>query len=113
MILDPQTTSDTAVLALIGRRIARHRLNRGLTQAALALEAGVSTATLQRLEAGHAGQTDNFVRVLRALDLLANLDALIPDPPESPLLQVKAARRKRRRARATSDGEPWTWGDDA
>ena len=112
MKVDPAAT-DRDVLALIGRRLTQYRLNRGLTQAALAREAGVSLATLQRMEAGHSGQTENLVRVLRALDLLSNLDAFIPEPPESPLQQVKQARRRKRRARQPAPGGPWTWGDEA
>jgi len=106
--------SDAAVLGRLGERISRYRLNRNLTQDALAREAGVSLATLQRMEAGRSSQLTNLVRVLRALNLLDNLDVLIPEPPESPLQQIKLEGRKRRRARRSRSTNPpsWTWGDE-
>jgi len=69
-----ETSSDTAALEELGRRIARHRLNRNLTQEALATEAGISTPTLQRMERGRPSQTSSLVRVLRALDLIGKQD---------------------------------------
>ena len=65
---------------MLGQRIARYRLNRNMTQSALAGEAGVSLPTVQRLEGGHSTQATNLIRVLRALRLLGNLDNLVPEP---------------------------------
>ena len=71
----------------LGRRLARHRLNRNLTQAALAAEAGVSKLTVHRIEQGHSLQAVNLIRILRALGLLDNLDAVVPEPAISPIQQ--------------------------
>lgn len=107
--------SDHAVLRELGGRIARHRLNRNLTQATLAAEAGVSTPTVQRVEGGMSAQASNLVRILRALGLLDNLETLIPEPAASPIQRVKMQGRLRRRASSPSkrDGRAseWTWGD--
>jgi len=107
--------TDPAVLAEIGQRLAQHRLERNLTQAELAKEAGVSKRTLIRLEGGESTQLTNLIRVLRALDLLANLDAFIPAPVPSPIQQLRAEGKRRKRAspKAESPGpdEEWTWGD--
>jgi len=87
--------SDPHVLAELGSRLARLRLDRNLTQDQLAREAGVSKRTLIRLEQGQSSQLTNFLRVLRALQLLEQLVALVPDPSLSPLAQL--ARRQPRR----------------
>jgi len=121
-------TGDRAALAELGARLARERLRRNLTQEALAEEAGVSRATVRRLEAGHSTQLTNLVRILRALGLLENLVALAPEPAVRPLEALERARSERRRAssprRATKRGKPqrgagageperpWKWGDD-
>ena len=108
--------SDKATLKELGRRIARYRLNRNLTQSALADDAGISERTLIRLEQGQSSQLLNFIRVLRALDMLENLEALVPEPVVSPIQQVKMQGKRRRRASSPSNKpestEPWSWGDN-
>lgn len=108
--------SDQAVLQALGGRLARHRLNRNLTQAALAAEAGVSTLTVQRIERGRSLQAANLIRILRALGLLDNLDALVPEPAISPIQQARMRGRVRQRA-SSRPGRPeppteWSWGDE-
>ena len=104
--------SDTAALEVLGQRIARYRLNRNMTQAALAREAGISLPTVQRLEGGHSTQATNLIRVLRALQLLDNLDGLVPEPAISPLQQARMQGRTRQRASSPRSQKPastWTW----
>lgn len=109
-------STDRRVLAELGERLARHRLNRNLTQDQLAREAGVSKRTIVRLENGESSQLTNFVRILRALSLLDNMDALVPTPLTSPVEAVKAKTRQRRRAspagKKPKNTAQWTWGDE-
>jgi transcriptional regulator with XRE-family HTH domain len=108
--------TDAATLAELGARLRRHRIRRELTQRDLAHEAGVSTDTVKRVESGRAVGTDNLLRVLRVLDLLASLDQAIPDPPPSPLERLAhrdAERQRVRHPRQTEQALPaWRWGDD-
>jgi transcriptional regulator with XRE-family HTH domain len=107
--------SDAAVLQALGQRIARYRLNRNMTQGALATEAGVSTPTVQRLENGHSTQASNLIRILRALKLLENLDALVPEPAVSPLQQARMQGKTRQRAsspRKHKTNTRWSWDTD-
>ena len=100
----------------LGNRIAQYRLNRNLTQKALAEEAGVSKRTIIRTEQGYSTQGSNLIRILRALDLLQNLEALIPQPVASPIQQAKMHGKMRKRASSKTDAaktkEPWSWGDE-
>ena len=110
------SSSDQVILEQLGARIARHRLNRNLTQDRLAEEAGVSRPTVARLEAGKPTNVANLIRVLRALDLLDALEAWLPEAPASPMGQLKAQSRQRARG-ATERPSPapakgWTWGDE-
>jgi transcriptional regulator with XRE-family HTH domain len=113
--LSKQST-DEAVLGELGRRFARYRLDRNLTQAQLAREAGVSRRTVERIEAGESAQLASFIRILRALELIDNVDALVPEPIASPIEQLKLRGKERRRASPKTQprGAPgdWTWGDD-
>jgi DNA-binding XRE family transcriptional regulator len=92
--------SDAAVLQELGSRIARHRLENGLTQAALAVESGVAKRTLERIEAGNSAELVTIIRLLRVLKLVDGLEALVPDQLPSPMVMLKSQGRTRRRVRA-------------
>jgi transcriptional regulator with XRE-family HTH domain len=93
------TLSDTAALEAIGSRLAAARLQRNLTQTALGREAGVSRATIERLERGVGADLKLLVRVLRALQLLEGFLAGIPADEPSPMALLRARGKKRQRAR--------------
>ena len=112
-------SSDVAVLGELGARLARLRLDRELTQAQLAREAGVSKRTVERIESGASAQLSSLVRVLRTLDLLSALDQLIPEPRPSPIELLRSGRRRKRAPRAPGEAgdrhrtKPWKWGDES
>lgn len=110
--------TDEAVLRELGSRLVGARIEKNLTQAALAEQAGVSKRTVERLESGQvATQLSGFLRVCRALGLLERLETLLPEPVPGPMAQLKQAGRKRRRAtgKKTAPGTPakWTWVEPA
>lgn len=90
--------SDQAILAELGQRLQRERLNRDLTQADLAKKAGVSLRALQYLETGCSCTLATLIRILRALGSLANLDGFFPDSGPSPLQLAKLRGKERKRA---------------
>lgn len=92
------TLSDDVLLAELGQRLAQLRLSHNWQQHELATEAGVSLRTLSRIEAGEPSQTINLLRVLRALGLVENLEALVPPPAASPLQQLQLQGKQRKRA---------------
>jgi len=108
--------TDEAVLAELGKRLARRRLDLNLTQAMLAEQAGVAKRTVERVEAGESTQLSTFVRLLRVLELVDGLAALLPDPGPSPIDLLKLKGKERQRASSPSRlREPpakWTWGDE-
>lgn len=113
-----QQMTDAAVLQALGERLAGARIERNLTQAALAQEAGVSKRTVERLESGEvAAQLSGFLRVCRVLGLLERLDLFLPEPVPGPMAQLRQQNRKRQRAsgrrRPGTEGKPWTWGEPA
>jgi transcriptional regulator with XRE-family HTH domain len=110
--------SDRYVLENLGHQLARHRVARDQTQAQLAKEAGVSLRTVIRLESGSSTQLTNLIRILRALDLLTALQSLVPLPLSSPLAQLQAGKKARKRAswrvavaREKPPTRTWQWGN--
>jgi transcriptional regulator with XRE-family HTH domain len=97
--------TDAAVLAELGRRLARHRIERNWTQAELAAEAGVGQATVQRAEWGESVQMTSMIKLLRTLELLGGLDLAIPESIDLPIARLEREQRKlRRRASGRSQG---------
>ncbi|HEC13406.1 MAG TPA: XRE family transcriptional regulator [Acidiferrobacteraceae bacterium] len=111
--------ADDAILAEIGERVARYRLDLQLTQAEVAEQAGVAKRTVERIEAGASAQMSNMIRIFRVLDLLSGLDRMIPEAGPRPmdLLRHKGKVRQRASKRRRSDrtdrpDKPWSWNDD-
>jgi len=113
MKIDKQM-SDEAVLAELGQRFARRRIDLGLTQAQAAEEAGIGKRTIERIEAGGDTQITTLIRLLRVLDLADELNRLAPEPGPRPmdLLKLKGKQRKRASSRHSDRSEnDWQWGD--
>ena len=100
--------------AALCKRLESIRLSRNMTQAKLAEEAGVSPRTIGRLEKGQGVSMDTFIRVMKALRIQQNLEALLPDPAVRPIERIGRSTKERQRARPakTIDETPtWSWGD--
>lgn len=107
--------TDDQILSVLGRRIEAIRLQRNMTQADLAREAGVSKSTIERLESGSVStRLTTLVRILRVLSLVDRFDVLVPESTASPMELLKQQGKQRKRAsKRTEDGSehtPWTWG---
>jgi len=108
--------SDNIILTEMGARITRCRLDRQLTQADLAEQAGIAKRTVERVEAGASAQMSSMIRIFRVLGLLPNLDHLIPETGPSPMDLLKRKRKVRQRAssqrHAAQADEVWTWDEE-
>jgi transcriptional regulator with XRE-family HTH domain len=115
--------TDDAVVRELGHRLGRLRLARNISQEALGQIAGVSRATIIRVERGESVQMSTMVKLWRALDLLPDIDHAVPERLDTPIAQLDRERRRRTRQRATarrpgerpsSDdaGRPFRWGDE-
>ena len=96
--MDLYAQSDKSLLRDLGRRLREARLRRNLSQQQLAERAGLNRNTISEYERGASTSTLTLVQVLRALELLDELAAFIPDPGPSPLELAKRAGRVRQRA---------------
>ena len=112
--IDFTVATSEQIEAALCCRLESIRLSRNMTQAQLAKEAGVSPRTIGRLEKGEGVSVDTFIRVLTALGIQQNLEALLPDPTVRPIERVEVRGTERKRARpASSNIEPtaWSWGE--
>ena len=110
--------TDEAILVELGQRVARQRVEAGLTQAQLAREAGVSKRTLERVEAGVGSELITLIRLLKVLKLSDSLNLFVPELPPSPIAQLRFKGRQRQRVGSSrrgtskspiSTGPEWKW----
>jgi transcriptional regulator with XRE-family HTH domain len=116
MKISPLLTDD-AILAELGERMARRRIDLQLTQADVAEQAGIAKRTVERIEAGASAQMSSIIRILRVLELLPDLDTIIPEVAARPmdllLRKGKLRQRATSRNRADRPEQPWSWDDEA
>jgi transcriptional regulator with XRE-family HTH domain len=99
-----QLMSDQAVLKELGKRIQQGRLDNDISQENLARKAGVGRNVVQNVESGKIYTIIGFVRILRALGLVGELDQLLPNLGPNPLELVKLKGRQRQRASGSRKG---------
>ncbi len=106
-----QFTPDSAILKELGERLARVRKRQGYSQQALAKQAGIGVATLRRIEDGRDSQLGSWLKILKALELEATIEALLPATFQSPMEQTLAGK-KRSKPRSKPRGKTFKWGDE-
>lgn len=103
--MDYKSLSNDAILAEIGDRLRRLRLNADISQEALAEATGLSRKTVQNAESGENCSMDTLVRMLRGLNALDQLENFMPPTQPSPMQMAKLHGKTRRRASAHGGGE--------
>lgn len=99
--MDYYEISDRGILKELGGRIRAQRLNVNISQKALAARAGVSLKVVQNIEYGNASTITGFIRLMRAMRVLEQLDVFLPIARFSPIEIVKLMGKRPRRASRT------------
>jgi len=113
--LDFSIATSNQIEKALCKNLEKIRLSRNITQAQLADEAGVVLRTIGRLEKGAGVSFDTFIRVLIALRIQHNLEALLPDPSVRPVERLDSGGTERKRASSSKpsiDSKAWSWGDE-
>ena len=98
------------ILKEFAKRLARIRKAQGYSQTDFAREAGIGVATLRRIEGGQDSQFETWLKILKALDRMPALDALLPETFNSPMAEALAGKSRKRKRPFSSSGI--VWGDD-
>ena len=110
-----ETLTSRALRIELGRRLAKLRLARNVTQRTLAEDAGIGLRTLRRIEAGQPCGLDSLLRVAIALGLGEGLLNAVPLREIRPIERMDSGGKERLRARArkgASPDDPWSWAKD-
>jgi len=111
---------DNTILEELGTRLGRIRKQQGLSQDRLAQSAGIGVATLRRIEDGRDSQLGSWLKILKALQMSASIDALLPETFTSPMAEALAQNKQdggkkppRKSSPSTNAGSAdIVWGDE-
>ena len=83
--LDLYEKSDNDIMIDLGKRFRDYRIALRLTQKEIACQSGVSVMTIVRFERGEGAtiRLDNFISLMRSIQLLEGISECIPDMPAS------------------------------
>ena len=85
-MVDIYQYSGPEIIARLGKQYRAYRQQLQLTQREVAKKAGLSIMTIQKFETGnsHDISFNTLLRLLRVIGQLDNIEAILPDLPESP-----------------------------
>lgn len=89
--------SGSALIQQLGKRYSDYRKRMGYTQKVVAERSGLSVFTISTFENGSStGITlASFVKLVRAIDCLEEIEKLLPELPESPRLLFKKQQKRK------------------
>ena len=108
-------SSNEEFLRELGKRIREVRIGLDMTQNDAAKKAGVTAKTISRIENGEDLAVSTMLNVLRALGMVQNIDALVPEPTARPSVLIandKEKQRVRKKAGQKDSSRQWKWGDE-
>ena len=101
--MDWNSLSNTAIVQEIGKRLKEYRLKKRYTQQELADRAGISVFSVAQIERGNAVSVSILLPVLRVLQLLDNLELLLPETGPSPVEMLRLKGKMPKRIRSKKD----------
>ena len=105
--------SEKAILNELGQRIRQNRVAMNVTQTELAEKCGVSPSTVTRIENGEDSKMSNYIKILSGLNMLDNLDVLVPEvQPDFKTLYEGKTQRKRAKPSKSKPAPSWIWAED-
>ncbi len=106
MILTNKSLATLDVIRNLGMRFRDYRMRMQMTRKEISEAAAIGMTTLYKFESGNMTDIsfDTLLRLLRAIGLYENWNALLPELPESPYL-YDDKDRKRQRVRKSKKSE--------
>ncbi len=102
---NPYEMTNNGIMAELGERVLRKRLNKNISQQELAKRAGLSRRSIYLMESGQPVGLKVFIIILRALKSLDELDSFLPEVDLSPLQLAKLKGKVRQRASSSRSKE--------
>lgn len=106
---DIYALSDSLVQKRIGEKVRAVRLRQNITQRSLAEMSSVSLSSIKKVENGEIGSFDTFIRILRTLGLLEEIQSLCEEEQLSPAEYYEMVNNTRNHRRKRASGTVSTY----
>lgn len=93
------TMTDNAIKIMVGDFIKNKRIEQRKSQQDVALQSGLSRATVSLIERGNNVAFESIIKVMRVLDLLYLFEQFKYEPKISPIAMAKLEAKKVKRIR--------------
>ena len=110
MLINNETNSLDAMKEL-SVRFKQHRVSCRITQKELSEKTGVSLRTISRFENGEEISVLTFIKLIKGVGLLHNLETIIADYTRRPSYFATNGNLPKRARKKEYSGE-WKWGDE-
>lgn len=97
----------------LANRFRQYRIAFPMTQRELAEASMVSLRSISRFENGEEITLSSLIRIMQALGIGENMEALVPDPALRPSYYLEQAPQRKRAGRTKENRTDWKWGDEA
>ena len=89
--------SGSEIIQQIGKRFGDYRKRMGFTQKEVSEKSGMSVFTISTFENGYATSIKmaSFIKLLRAIDNLDQIENLLPELPKSPRALFKKQKKRK------------------
>ena len=91
--------SNQQIKTILGERIKRFRIEKGMSQKDLSDRTGVSVHSLSNVENGKDFNVDILLHILKGLNIVNNLNLLVPETVTNPYDIAKGIEVRQRRKR--------------
>ena len=101
--------SDYEVLQDIANKIKKKRISLNISQEDVAIKTGLSKHTISNIENGNSYTMDSFIKVMRYLGMISNLETVISDIIMDPNKIKGGQAPKRVKMSKKKETGNWTW----
>ena len=101
-----QYDSNGMILKEFGTKLREYRIGLFYTQESFAEQSGLSIRTISNIENGKDASFENIIRFLKTLNLVSNLNLVVP----SAVNEVNNNSKKR--YKKSNEVSNWKWGDE-
>ena len=102
MITDLYSSTDRVLLAEIGQKIKRLRINANMSQKELSERCGLSVFSISQTENGSNTSLLSLLAILRALNALDMLARFFEEEPIDPIAMIDYAKKHPKRKRGST-----------